>query len=611
MSLSLVCPYFIISAHADNITIAVEKDTSLIKLIEAKGYSLKDDRVEEFLRAFVALNDGVKSISTIPKGSTVILPADQLVKKKTDTKGLTVAKEKALIEPHGVVVKDSLVEEQSGKSASGHPASAPPLAICDKTTNQKDIATFKDREAAEKFMEETGKLGFKLYMCRYLTEENRSLYRVLLAGNNTMTEHAGHPAERSFNEGLPQQAPDGIKMNEGAVSADIFEKNTKFYHPFVSMTAFFSDNILNTGKARKSDYFAVISPGIWLEVPHGKKTLTLLDSSTRFPGGYTVEMFEQDWYRHFNASLYYQADIDLFSRHSSENTVSHRLEGEAKYKFKGGLSLAANDQYLSSHDVRGTSSSEGLDKYRSNLFDLVASYNTGRKTLIRVGYSNFIVDYSAPRNAFRDRVDNGFSGAFFYKTGSKTSLFGEYQLINISYESNSRSDSKEQLFWLGLNWDVTARTKGIVKAGYGSKRFASEAGRRGEFIIEGNVEHNLTPRMTLILKAWRKTNESDSSAFRYMISNSMSAGLTRQITPKLSGYMNLVYARNSYKDNLQAGADENERRDRYYSLGLGAQYKFQKWLSSEAGYIYYNRNSNNSDFSYSSNVFYFKSSLSL
>jgi len=173
----------------------------------------------------------------------------------------------------------------------------------------------------------------------------------------------------------------------------------------------------------------------------------------------SLKILQEDWYRHFNASLYYRADIDLFSRYAAENTIRHRVEGELRYKFSGGLSLAVNDQYLSSNDVRGVSSSDGLDKYRSNLLDLVAAYNTGRRTMLRVGYSNFLVDYSAPRNAFRDRVDNVFLGAFFYKTGARTSLFGSISLsISVTTAAAGRT-GREHLVWLGLNWNATAKTK--------------------------------------------------------------------------------------------------------------------------------------------------------
>jgi len=42
------------------------------------------------------------------------------------------------------------------------------------------LLSSKDREAAEKFIEETEKLGYRLYACRYLLQENLSRYKVML-----------------------------------------------------------------------------------------------------------------------------------------------------------------------------------------------------------------------------------------------------------------------------------------------------------------------------------------------------------------------------------------------------------------------------------------------
>lgn len=78
-----------IKTEASNInnfvTVAVGKDTPLIELIEAHGYTLKDEDLNVFLNEFIALNEDIKSIKMIPKGSTVKLPLNHLnkvIKKK-------------------------------------------------------------------------------------------------------------------------------------------------------------------------------------------------------------------------------------------------------------------------------------------------------------------------------------------------------------------------------------------------------------------------------------------------------------------------------------------------------------------------------------------------
>ncbi|MDO9288411.1 MAG: secretin N-terminal domain-containing protein [Thermodesulfovibrionales bacterium] len=64
------------------VTVAVGMDTPLIELIEAHGYTLKDEDLNVFLSEFIALNEDIKSIKMIPKGSTVKLPLTHLKKTK-------------------------------------------------------------------------------------------------------------------------------------------------------------------------------------------------------------------------------------------------------------------------------------------------------------------------------------------------------------------------------------------------------------------------------------------------------------------------------------------------------------------------------------------------
>ncbi|MEK6581936.1 MAG: type II and III secretion system protein, partial [Nitrospirota bacterium] len=66
----------------NTVTVAVGMDTPLIDLIEAHGYTLKDEDLNVFLSEFIALNEDIKSIKMIPKGSTVNLPLTHLKKTK-------------------------------------------------------------------------------------------------------------------------------------------------------------------------------------------------------------------------------------------------------------------------------------------------------------------------------------------------------------------------------------------------------------------------------------------------------------------------------------------------------------------------------------------------
>ncbi len=69
----------------DALTVVLEKDSSLMEIIESKGYTLKDDDLDLFLGEFMLLNEDVKSIGMIPKGSSVKLPLKYLKKSEDKT----------------------------------------------------------------------------------------------------------------------------------------------------------------------------------------------------------------------------------------------------------------------------------------------------------------------------------------------------------------------------------------------------------------------------------------------------------------------------------------------------------------------------------------------
>ncbi len=64
------------------VTVIVEKDSTLMDVIESNGYILKDEDLNAFLSEFIELNEDVKSINMIPKGSAIKLPLNHLKKEQ-------------------------------------------------------------------------------------------------------------------------------------------------------------------------------------------------------------------------------------------------------------------------------------------------------------------------------------------------------------------------------------------------------------------------------------------------------------------------------------------------------------------------------------------------
>ena len=414
----------------------------------------------------------------------------------------------------------------------------------------------------------------------------------------------------SSENAVTEEIPIGSSIERP--SGAIFGTKGGYIHPFLSVTEFFTDNVLYNRDNKKSDFATVLSPGVWLTFPHVKEKLLRIDTANISPGGFSLSRYKPESFRRYQTYFFYNADIELYAKESSLNSVSHKAEGLFQYNLRGGLSFELVDQFLASHDILGTGLSTQLDKYRTNLANFITKYEAGDRLQFRLDYSNYLVDYTASRNNFRDRNDNAISFYVFYKFRPKTSLFYEYEFVDISYRDNVLSDSTEHHHFGGIQWDITAKSKGSIKAGYGIKDFSGSGIQNNrDFIMEAQVDHKLTAKTSLILKASRKTNETNISATDYMLSDTLEANYLQKLTGKISANLLLAYTHDVYHGDVTLRGDTKRLTDNYYTGALAFQYKFKEWLEMDAGYVLNWRNSSFSELDYTNNKLFLRVTGSL
>lgn len=556
---------------------------------------------------------------------------------KRDTK----SPEKALPLAKQVQEPQTLLIAQS--AASGQRVARTPISR-DEMSRFATFRIFSNKRDAEEFARELDEKGFTTIMKEQSTRGQQVTYTVYaekpmaqpiipvqpvqqdrdvvtsMTPEERRAAALGEPAAASSESsqpassqgGTPVEAPvqqaqedEVCESTAKITSKELFGKEGGYWHPFVGFHGFYNDNIYNTRDDRKDDFIFVMSPGVWLTVPRIQHKLLQVDSSNRSPGGFNVGRLTPESFRRYQTYFFYGADIEMFSKHSSENTVNHRAEGLLQYTMRNGLALELLNKFMFSHDTRGTGVSEELDKYRSNLTNFMAFYDT-KKTKLRFDYSHFLVNYDSSRNGFRDRHDNALSGEVHYKIKPKTSLFVQYQFVDISYQDDTLSDSNEHHFYGGIEWAVTAKSRGRMKAGYGLKDFSdSSIGDGNDFIFEAQIDHRFTPKTSVTVAALRKTNETNISTTDYMVTTGIRSEYTQQISRRLQGSAKLAYWNEQYKGNIDYAGETGERHDNIYEGGLRLVYNVREWLNFDLGYLVTTRNSNFSDFNYVNNSILF------
>ena len=384
---------------------------------------------------------------------------------------------------------------------------------------------------------------------------------------------------------------------KGKISGDIFGKRGRYYHAFLSLYGAYDDNIFNISEDEESDIITVISPGIQLAFPATRTKPMSIATATTTSGGLVYDRFEEPGFQQFQSYLAYNPRFLIFAENTDENTVNHEAQGSLQYNLRGGLSFSLVDRFVQNFDRNEAGISTETDTYRSNLADLIVSYAITEKTLFRVDYSNFIVFYTDAKNEDRNRTDNAASGYLFFKIRSKTSLFAQYNIIDISYDEDSVRDSREQRILGGVYRNMTEKTKGSFRIGYGLREFDDAQIDDAEGIVfEARLDYQVTPKTSLGLGAYHRNEETPDSTANYVVSTSATATYRQKLTDKFTFAFELLYRDEDYQ-----GGVSKERSDQFFSPSPSIKYAFRDWISAGLTYGYRQRESNEDAFDYTGN----------
>lgn len=388
------------------------------------------------------------------------------------------------------------------------------------------------------------------------------------------------------------------------ISGDILGKNSGYIHPFLSLSESYNDNIYNT-KDKEEDFITTIAPGIWLALPGTKEPIEIKQVSGTSPGGLMNTRFKSDIFNRYQTYVFYGPQFEIYSQNDDENATSQLLEGGLQYNLKSGLGLDIIDQYLKSHDARGQGVSTSLDEYENNLLDAIISYDITPKLQFRIGGSMYNVHYSDTRNNFKDRQDSAISGYLFFHVMPKTSVYTGYDRVNVDYEDDAIggfSDSDLNKYFAGVKWEITAKSKGNLKAGYVTRDFDKTDNNDSDgFYTELVIDHNFTNSTGISLRGSKSNLESDIVGSSYTESTAFGITYNQNITAKITASLDLRWENLDYQNIV--------RNDDMYVVSPKLQYVFTDWLTSDLVYSYKTRKSDSdpgTDYDYENNTFMIK-----
>ena len=349
------------------------------------------------------------------------------------------------------------------------------------------------------------------------------------------------------------------------------------FRPSLSVTESYTDNIFSTNKDVVGGFETIISPGFNIELPMVKVT----KDRSRY---------------HFD--MQFRIDFQEFNRYTTSNGVGYIAMGKFGYEMPStGITLDVYELFRRAHDPYSVNVTTQLEWYYENAVTASLAYKFANRYQIRFDYTNHILNYDDDRVSYRDEMDNTIAGYLYYAFTPKLSAFVQYQGVKFDYNDDFLN-STEQYLYGGIEWNVTAKSKGTIKAGYESTHFDhSSLGKYKNFVWSVDINHNFDPKNSVMLTAYRRPNQTNVVGTSFYLTTGFLLQYYHRITGKTDVRGDLSYG----QDKFYGALGGNPRKDNTWSAAIQLFYQIKRWLRVELGYMYTNRNSNIDVYTYKSN----------
>lgn len=421
---------------------------------------------------------------------------------------------------------------------------------------------------------------------------------------------AGHAAETIPTgqspkaDTIPTGQPKGSSVGEDGIQADVFGEKGGIFHPFLVVREEWTDNLFETHYDPKSDWITTVAPGLWVAVPSNREKLLSMSTTPTASGGLQLSRIKPEAVRRYQAYAMYSPEVVIYADHSDHNHFNHNAQAMFQYNFNNGLSFDIIDIFNDREDISGDGRTDTLYRYQSNLVDFLTTYDPSEKLTLRFGYSNFYLDYDEDINRYRDRMDNAFDFYAFYKIKPKTSVFAQYTHAFIDYDASDDYNNEESRYYLGINWEMTAKSTGRFKVGYMEKEFDnSDVQDEDGFSFELQAQHNFSAKRAIQFNGFRRFNESDVAGASSFYSTGVDIGLMQKFTEKTSATLNLTYEQHEYN-----GLD---RDDDYFRIGPAVRWEPREWIFLDLGYYWTDLDSNIQFYDFTSHTVILRLTLAL
>ncbi len=380
-----------------------------------------------------------------------------------------------------------------------------------------------------------------------------------------------------------------------------------YFHPTIRIAGEYTDNLFNVNDNTQSNFLTTITPGFWMTMGQAQDMPEEIISRNTTPAGIVISPLRVKGYNWINASLMGDMEFNYYSQDSESNNTGGYLSGRLQYMPSSKLALYLDDRFnhkqvaydAGNRTANSNRWSNDNVLYTGFDWDITEKFSTG------MNYSSFFLKYNADIDDYMDRKDHSLSWYGAYNYSLKTSMFLEYQFIDLSYDSASYQDNQQNYLYGGINWASSAKTTLSFKAGYQLREYkndlveAADKSDETTLALALGLNYQATQKTAFTFLLTNRFEESDSSTALGKQVLSGSFGYRQRLAKRLQGTLDLSYANEDYNQVIGPLRDDD-----VYLIKPALQYTFRSWLMGELAYSYESRDSTDDFFDYDTNTFY-------
>ena len=305
-------------------------------------------------------------------------------------------------------------------------------------------------------------------------------------------------------------------------------------------------------------------------------------------------------------------DAGFYTEDSADNYVDVDTYGSADWQLHRIHALGIRAGWKDEHEDRGSGFSQGggTDLEEPDLYEEL-SYGANYTLGTTESAGRIVLDYDYLEKVFtnhreqtegRDREDDALKGTFYWGVAPRTDILLEAAYTDINYLNDPvilGLDSEELAYKVGITWEATAKTTGIIKVGRTEKEFASAL--REDFDgTSWEVQMDWSPLTysTVSLNTGRQPQETNGTG---NFIDEETYGI--RWAHEWSSFVDSSISWNKSEEDYVGIIDAVGRDDETDTYDFRLNYDMRRWLSFGVAYTYTDKDSSNEDFAFEKNQY--------